>query len=143
MKKIVLILLFAFIATSSFAAKKIHNDVLDSALNELATATNLTFTSAEPANYAGVAAVTLVSTTLTAGTAGADYAIADGDVSGRKLTVAAQTGMTVPPVGGTVTHACLDDGVTLQGCTTVTPQAVTEGQTWDSPAFDFEIQDPS
>jgi hypothetical protein len=123
-------------------AKAIHNDVYDAALDKIATSTRITFTSAEPANYAGIAAVALIDVTTTAGDGNGDFTIADGDASGRKLTVAAQSGMAVD-TSGTVTHACLDDGTTLLAVTTVTSQAVTTGQTWDSPAFDIELADPS
>lgn len=139
---VALVVMFVMLfSQQAFAAKSLHNDVLDAALDKLATSTHLTFCSAEPANYAGIAAVTLVTVTLTAGDGNGDYVIAD-DTSGRKLTVGAQTSMT-PGANGTVTYACLDDGTTLLGCTTVTSQAVTTSQTWDSPAFKFNIADPN
>lgn len=123
-------------------SKELHNDVLDAALDKIATCTHLTFCSSQPANYAGIAAVTLAAATLTAGDGNGDYVVAEGDVSGRKVTVGAQTGMT-PSANGTVTYAVLDDGTTLLAATTVTSQAVTTSQTWNSPAFDIEITDPS
>lgn len=122
-------------------AKELHNDVLDAALDKVATCTHLTFCSSQPANYAGISAVALASATLTAGDGNGDYVIAD-DTSGRKLTVGAQTGMT-PSANGTVTYAVLDDGTTLLAATTVTSQAVTTSQTWNSPAFKIAIADPS
>ncbi|MHC1728068.1 MAG: hypothetical protein AB9866_19040 [Syntrophobacteraceae bacterium] len=121
-------------------AKLFHDDVLDAALDKLATCTHLTFCSSQPANYAGIAAVALAAATLTAGDGNGDYVIAD-DTSGRKLTVGAQTGMT-PSANGTVTYAVLDDGTTLLNATTVTSQAVTTAQTWNSPAFKLAIADP-
>ena len=144
MKRLFVLLLacvLVLLSIPAFAGKKVDNTVLDAALGQLATATHLTFVSADPADYSGIAAVTLASVTLTAGDGNGDYTIADGDTSGRKVTVTAQTGMT-PSADGTVIEACLDDGSTLLGCTTVTSQAVTTSQTWDSPAFAFEIQDP-
>ena len=123
-------------------AKELHNDVLDAALDKIATCTHLTFCSSQPANYAGIAAVALISATLTAGDGNGDYTIADGDTSGRKITVAAQSSLT-PSGDGTVTYAVLDDGTTLLAATTVTSQAVTTAQTWNSPAFDIEIADPT
>lgn len=122
-------------------AKEFHDDVLDAALDKIATCINLTFCSTQPANYAGIAAVALVASTLTAGDGNGDYAIAN-DTSGRKLTVGAQTGMT-PSGNGTVTYAVLDDDTTLLAATTVTSQAVTTAQTWNSPAFKLAIADPS
>lgn len=122
-------------------AKEFHNDVLDAALNKIATCVKLSFCSSQPANYAGIAAVKLVDVILTAGNGNGDYVIAD-DTSGRKVTVLAQTGMT-PSANGTVTYAVLDDGATLLAATTVTSQAVTTAQTWNSPAFKMAIADPT
>ena len=122
-------------------AKTLHNDVFDVALDKIATSTHLTFCSAQPANYAGIAAVTLVSVTLTAGDGNGDYVIAD-DTSGRKLTVGVQSAMT-PSADGTVLFAVLDDGTTLLADTSVTSQAVLTTQTWNSPAFKIGIADPT
>lgn len=123
-------------------AKKFADAVFDAAIDKIATSTKLTFCSAEPANYAGIAAVKLADVTVTAGIGNGDFTKADGDVSGRKITVLAQTGMT-PSSNGTVTYAALDDGSTLLAGTTVTSQAVTTAQTWNSPAFDLEFTDPT
>ena len=122
--------------------KSVHDSVLDAALAVIATGVNYTFTSAEPANYAGIAAVTIASTTLTAGIGDVSYAKANG-TSGRKLTIAAQTGL-IPAANGTVTHACVDDGTTLLAVTTVTSQAVTTVQAWNVPAvIILQIADPT
>lgn len=123
-------------------AKELNNAVYDAALDKVATCTNLTFCSSQPANYAAIAGVTLAAAVLTAGNGNGDYLIADGDVSGRKLTVGAQTGM-VPTGNGTITYAVLDDGSTLLAATTTTSQAVLTSETWDSPAFDIELADPT
>lgn len=122
-------------------AKELANAVLDAALAKIATCTKLTFCSTQPANYAGIAAVKLAEVTLTAGDGNGDYVIAD-DTSGRKVTIQAQTGI-VPSANGTVTYAVLDDGSTLLAATTVTSQAVTTAQTWNSPAFKIGISDPT
>lgn len=123
-------------------AKSVHNDVLDAALDEAATSINLTVCSAEPANYAGIAAVTLATVTLTAGDGNGDYTVADGDTSGRKLTVAQQASISITTTG-TATHVCLDDGVTLQYVTTCTSQGLTATGTVTVPAWDIEIADPT
>lgn len=60
--------------------------------------------SADPTNYAGVAAVTLAETAMVGG----DFAISAGDISGRKLTLSAKTGIT-PSANGTGTHIVLVD----------------------------------
>ena len=118
-------------------AKTLHNNVFDAALDKVATCTKMTFCSALPANKAGIAALKLAEVTLDSG----DYTIADGTVSGRKVTIAAQTGI-VPDANGTVTYVVFDDGVTLLAATTVTSQVVATTQIWDSPAIVLELTDP-
>ena len=122
-------------------AKLLHNDVLDAALDEVATCTHLNFCSSQPANYAAISGVSLANVTLTAGDGKGDYVVAD-DTSGRKVTVGAQSDMT-PTADGTVLWAVLDDGTTLLAATSVTSQAVLTTQTWNSPAFKIGIADPS
>lgn len=119
-------------------AKSVHNDVLDAALDVVSAATRMTLCSSAPANFAGISSVALADATLDSG----DFSIADGDTSGRKVTVAAQSGIEVDATG-TVTHLALDDGETLLLVTEVTSQALTQGNTADVPAFDYEIADPS
>lgn len=121
-------------------AKFTDDSVLDAALDKVATATRQTVTSAQPANFAGIAAVTLASTTMTAGAGNGDYTKANGDTSGRKLTVAAQSGVSVS-ASGDATHVCLDDGTTLLHVTTCTTQALTSGNTVNVPAYDVEFAD--
>lgn len=118
--------------------KQVHDDVLDAALNEIATATRMMVTSAEPANFAGIAAVALADHVMTGG----DYSNADGDTNGRKVTVAQQADVDIDTTG-TATHICLDDGSTLLYVTTCDSQALTSGNTVTIPAFDIEIADPS
>lgn len=123
-------------------AKTVANEVLDAALAEIATAVTLTVCSGEPANFAGIAAVALAEVTLTAGLGNGDYTAADGDVSGRKVTVAQQADVPIDATG-TATHIALDDGATLQYVTTCTSQALTSGGTVTVPAFDIELEDPA
>ena len=123
-------------------AKFAANEVLDALLAEVATSTRMVVCSAQPANFAGIAAVALADVTLTAGDGNGDYVIADGDTSGRKVTVGAQSAVPVDTTG-TATHVTLDDGTTLQYATTCTSQALTSGNTVNVPAFDIEVADPS
>lgn len=119
-------------------AKSVASDVLDAALAEVATATRLVLCSAEPANYAGIAAVALADVTLTAGILVGDYTLANGDVDGRKVTVSAQSDFAID-ASGTVTHIVLDDGTDLQYVTTCTAQALTAGGTVSVGAWDIEL----
>ena len=119
-------------------SKSVANDVLDAALTEIATSTTLTVCSAEPANYAGIAAVTLASVTV----AGADFTIADGTTSGRKTTVAEQAGVSIS-ASGDATHVALDDGTRLQYVTTAPLQGLTSGGTVTVAQWSVELQDPA
>lgn len=121
-------------------AKFISDAVFDAALAKVATCTRMSVTSAQPANFAGIAAVSLGNVTLTAGDGNGDYTIANGDTSGRKVSILAQS-ITSASGSGTVTHVCLDDGTTLHLVSTVTSQAVTSGNPISVPAFDYEIPD--
>lgn len=122
-------------------AKFTSDVVLDAALAKTATATRLSVTTAQPANFAGIAAVSLGSVALTAGLAGGDFsAAADGDTSGRKTTLSAQT-IASASASGNATHICLDDGTTLLHVTTCTSQAVTSGNQINVPAFSVTFAD--
>lgn len=123
-------------------AKALVDDVLDAALDKIATGTRLVVCSGQPANFAGIAAVALADVTLTAGDGNGDYTIGNGDTSGRKVTVAAQNGVTVDS-SGTATHVSIDDGSALLAVTTCTSQVLTSGNTVNVPAFDIEIGDPT
>lgn len=118
----------------------------DGSLAQVALADEMYVCSAQPANYAGIAAVTLVGPiTLTPGAGNGDFTLADGDVSGRKVTVAAQNGASVG-TSGTATEVVLaTGGVTdlLRYITTCVPQALTSGNTVNVGAWDVEIEDPT
>lgn len=119
--------------------KVTHDDVMDAALNEIATCTSQHICSAEPTN------LTEATTTFNLGTVamvGGDYTNANGDVSGRKVTVGAKAGVSITSTG-TGTHIALTDGVSVLEVTTMTSQALTSGGTADIPAWDHEIADPT
>lgn len=117
-----------------------HTAVMDVGLTAIMNgAIRMVFCSAQPANFAGVAAVALMTVTIASG----NMTLAN-DTSGRKLTVAAMTGMT-PSANGTVTYVVLtDNSAIMYAGTTVTSQAVLTTQTWNSPAFKIAaIADPT
>lgn len=97
--------------------------------------------SAEPANYAGIAAVSLASVALTPDT---DFTKANGGTSGRKVTVAAKSGVSVT-ASGTATHIAIARSTdsTLRYVTTCTSQALTSGNTVNIPAWKIEVADPT
>lgn len=122
--------------------KSVHDDVLDASHAKTATGTRATVCSAEPANFAGIAAVKLADVTLTAGAGNGDWAISNGDVSGRKVTLLQQANVPIT-ASGTATHIAIDDGSILLRVTTCTSQVLTSGGTVTIPATDFEIADPT
>lgn len=124
-------------------AKAIVDAVFDAALAKVATGTILTVCSAQPTNRTeAVTTYALADVTLTAGDGNGDYTIANGDTSGRKVTVAQQANISID-TSGTATHIAICDGSNLLLVTTCTSQALTSGNTVTVPAFDFEILDPS
>jgi len=75
-----------------------------------------------------------------------DYAKADGDVSGRKVTIAEQAGQSVT-ADGDGAHVCilkstLSDDSAVQLVTSCVTQSVSNGSTITIPAFDYELRDP-
>jgi hypothetical protein len=121
-------------------AKSVHNDVLDGALGVIDTnANSMIACSAEPTSRTeAVTTYALADVAMT----GTDFTISDGDTNGRKLAVAAKTGVTVDTTG-TATHIALVDGTRLLYVTTCTSQALTQGNTVDFPTWDIEISDPT
>lgn len=75
---------------------------------------------------------------------GADYTIAAGDTSGRKVTIAAQTGIAVSVQGTTRVAAITDSGgsalLIYAPCSEI---LIYVGNTINTTAFDWEIQDVS
>lgn len=120
--------------------KSVHDDVLDGAWDVLDQATIQVACSAEPTTRAeAVTTYALADAVMTADT---DYTKANGDTSGRKVTVAAKSGETVDATG-TATHIALCDATRLLYVTTCTSQALTSGNTVNFPAWDAEILDPA
>ena len=121
-------------------AKKVDDTVLDGAFNIIKNgAIRMAVTSSEPAAYANVAGATLAVATM----APADMIVANGDTSGRKLTIAAKSGTPIT-ASGTATHICLhDNAAVLHYVTTCTSQGLTSGNTVNIPAWKIEIADPT
>lgn len=123
-------------------AKYANDEIMDAALDVIATATRMDVCSAQPANFAGISAVALADVTLDS----SDFSKANGDTSGRKVTVGAQNGVLID-TSGTATHVALSrvSDSTLLLVTTCTSQALTANgsNTVNVPAFDDEIADPT
>jgi hypothetical protein len=118
-------------------AKFADNTVYDAAFGIVDNTIRMVACSAQPANFAGIAAVNLAQVTL----APADFTIA-ADTSGRKVTVTAKPGVSIT-TSGDATHISLDDGTTLLYVTTCTLQTLTSGNTVNFPAWKINIQAPT
>ncbi|MGL4542858.1 MAG: hypothetical protein ACRCUI_10145 [Polymorphobacter sp.] len=119
--------------------KFVNSDVLDGALNLVATATSMVAVNGQPASYAAAVAGTLAEAVLT----GADFALAAGDISGRKVSVAAKNGLNVVATG-TADHVALLDPATskLLYVTTCPVQALAIGGTVSIATWAVEIGAP-
>lgn len=125
-------------------AKAAHDDVMDGAL--LVIKNNVTrqvACSAQPTTFTEAnATYALADVTMASG----DFTIANGDTSGRKVTVAAKSGVLID-TSGTANHVALLDVTNskLLLVTTCTSQALTANgsNTVNFPAWDDEIADPA
>ena len=124
-------------------AKAIPDAILDKTLDEIATATKQVLCSAQPTTYTEANATYALADIVVDGT---DFTKANGDTNGRKVTIAAQTGVLID-TSGTGTHIALvrTADSTLIYVTTCTSQAVTANgsNTVNFPAWDVEIADPA
>jgi hypothetical protein len=124
-------------------AKSTADVVFDAALNYVKNnGSRITVCNAQPTTYTeAITTFKLADVDITSG----DYTgPADGDVSGRKVTVNAQAGVTVDTTG-TATHVAIVDvsNTALLIVTTCTSQAIVGTSTIDIPAWDIEIEDPT
>ena len=124
-------------------AKAAPDIVMDGALDVIASATKQVACSAQPTTYTEANATYALADIVIDGT---DFTKANGDTSGRKVTVAAQSGVLID-TSGTATHVALvrTADSTLIYVTTCTSQALTANgaNTVNFPAWDVEIADPA
>ncbi len=120
-------------------AKWANDLVMDAALDKISTGTRIDVCSgaSAPADRAAAIAASLATATLS----GASFTKADGSSSGRKVTVAQQSAISIT-ASGTATHVAISDGSILLLVTTCTSQALTSGGTVTIPAFANEVADP-
>ena len=119
-------------------AKSVADSVLDAALDKIATSNQMLVCSAEPTDRANALALALADVAM----AGGDFTNADGDTSGRKVTVAQKTGVLIDTTG-TANHVALIDASELLYVTTATPQALTAGNNVTVNSWKVEIADPT
>jgi len=119
--------------------KIVNDQVLDGAFDILDQANLMTVCSAQPftrdeaVNTYALADVVLVPDV--------DFTKANGDINGRKVTIAGKNVVAVD-VSGTATHLALVNDTDLLYVTTLNSQALTALNTVDIPAWDVEISDP-
>lgn len=122
-------------------AKFVPDATLDSMLDVIEAATIIAICSTQPTTYTeAFTTYKLADHVIDSG----DFTTGNGDTSGRKTTVAQQTGVTVDS-NGTAAHIALgiSGSSTLLAVTTCTSQVVTAGNTATINAFDLEIGDVS
>ena len=129
-------------------AKWTNDSVLDALLKFISGAAisndtdnnrNLSVDSSQPTTRTeAITTYKLATTTLTKVD---DFTIAD-DTSGRKVTTAQKSGITVD-ASGTAKYVAICDGTNLLVVTTCTEQALTEGNTVTIPAFKISVSDPT
>lgn len=121
-------------------SKFIPDTTIDALLDEIATCTRMDVTSdtTTPTNLTN----TLANVTLTAGDGNGDYTIANGDASGRKITISEQTGVSITATGS-AQHIVLSLAGVIKAITTCTAQTLTTGGTVTFPSWKHEVADPS
>lgn len=118
----------------------VTDGILDASLDAIAACNRITVLSAEPTSIADITTTYKLATAAMVAGDGNDYAIANGDTSGRKVTTAQKAGVNIDS-SGSATHIALDDGTDFI-TTTCTTKALTASDTTTIPAYDVEIQDP-
>lgn len=123
-------------------AKSLDDIVFDAALDVIDTADKQIACSAQPTTFTEAnATFALADVAMTPNT---DYTKANGDTSGRKVTMAAKNGVNVDATG-TANHIALvrTSDSKLIAVTTCTSQALTSGNQVNFPAWDYEFNDPT
>lgn len=119
--------------------KWVAADVLDGALQVIAGATRMVALGSQAGNYADAMSGRLADVALSAG----DFSVATGDVSGRKVTIAAKAGVPVAS-GGMANHVALVDtvGGRLLYVTTCPDQQLAAGGEVNFDSWSVEIGAP-
>ncbi len=115
-------------------AKIETSPMTEGGLTKMLTCIKLTVCAGQPISFANIATRELASTALSSG----DYTVANGDISGRKATVAQKANISITN-SGTADHVVIDDG-TNYIVTTCVSQALTAGGTITVPTWKKEIQ---
>ena len=118
--------------------KYTHPDVFDGGLNIIKNnATNQIICSDCPTTRAEALSLALVTVSMASG----DFTVQNGDVSGRKITVAQKSGTV--GVTGTAQWSALIDGTRLLHVTSCAAQSLYSGNPVTLPAWDYEMRQPT
>lgn len=110
--------------------------ILDAPLDALAGFTTYSVCAGQPTSIAEIGTMRVATAAIT----GANFAKANGDVSGRKTTVTPPADMSLT-LGGSADHCVIDNGTSFYVTTSPT-QVVTAGGTITPAAHDIEFRDP-
>lgn len=119
-------------------AKWANDSVLDAALNKISTANQIIVCAGQPTSRADALSKALASTS----TSGGDFTKANGDVNGRKVTVAQKNTISIT-ANGDADHVALVDSSDLLYVTTADTQALTTGNTVTLPSWSITFSSPS
>jgi hypothetical protein len=119
--------------------KWVANEVLDGAFGVIASATRMVALNAQPATFAAAVSGRLAEATLEQ----SDFTVLPGDISGRRVAVAAKQDVSVV-AAGVANHVALLDtaGNRLLYVTTCPEQALPAGGTVSFNSWSIEIGDP-
>lgn len=123
--------------------KIVHDDILDAAVGYCEdNANEIVLLNADPGTSYTQAHSAFALGRIAVGSD--SFVVANGDVSGRKMTVSAQSSIGVD-VTGNCNHCAINDtdNSKVLVVTTVTSQELTSGNAASTPAFDQEIEDPT
>jgi ABC-type tungstate transport system permease subunit len=126
------------------ASPNLHNDVIDAMLDKIATCNRVDACATEPTNLTeATSTYTKGNYTLTAGDGNGDWVIADGDTSGRKISITGQSGNNGTGTG-TATYLAFSDGTTLLAVVDGDGDTINSGSAWTITAGKvFEVADPA
>lgn len=119
-------------------AKSIADVVYDAALDQISLANRMHLCVGQPTSFAEVLSQSLAALTVDT----TDFTKADGDTSGRKVTVAAQTGFSITATD-TLDHVAFIDSTQLLCVTTHPSTLVSSGDSRNTAALDIELRDPT
>jgi len=123
--------------------KSVADAVLDAALSYISSnVTQMSACSTQPTTYGQATTTGSYMLAIKTGLTSGNFTGPADDTSGRKITVNAQSSVSVVSTGDAA-HVALCSGAALLYVTTCTTQTLTNGNTVNFPAWDINIEDPT